>query len=70
MAGVHSLQHVECFLAAALADDDTVGSHAERILDEIALPYFAFAFHVGGACLEAANMQLLKLQFGCVLDRD
>src|SRR5579863_6938476 len=35
---VHRLQHVECFLATALADDDAIGPHTERILDQVALP--------------------------------
>ena len=29
-AGVHGLQHVQRFGAAALADDDAVGPHAQR----------------------------------------
>jgi hypothetical protein len=33
VAGVHRLQHVEGFLAAALAEDDAVGPHAQCVLD-------------------------------------
>jgi hypothetical protein len=37
MPRIHRLQHVECFLAAALPEDDAVRSHAQRILDQLAL---------------------------------
>ena len=70
MAGVHGLQHVEGFLAAALAEDDAVGPHAQRVLDQLALADFALAFDVGRPRLHAADMRLLQLQFGGVLDGD
>ena len=41
VAGVHGLQHVEGFLAAALAEDDAVGTHAQRVLHQLALADFA-----------------------------
>ena len=37
MASVHGLQHVERFGSANLTDDDTVGTHPERIAYQIAL---------------------------------
>ena len=70
MAGVHGLQHVEGLLAAALAEDDAVGPHAQRVLDEIALADFAVALDVGRARFHARDVRLLQLQFGGVLDGD
>ena len=70
MAGVHRLQHVEGFLAAALAEDDAVGTHAQRVLDEVALLQLAMALDVGRTRLHARDMRLLQLQFGGVLDGD
>ena len=70
MAGVHRLQHVERFLAAALADDDAVRPHTQRVLQQIAHRDLAGAFEVGGAGLEPHDMRLLQLQFGRVFDRD
>ena len=37
VAGVHRLKHVERFAGANLADDDPVGPHAQRVLDQVAL---------------------------------
>ena len=36
VAGVHRLQHVQRLGAAHLADDDPVGSHAQRVADQFA----------------------------------
>ena len=41
VAGVHGLQHVEGLAAADLADDDAVGSHAQRVADELPDPHLA-----------------------------
>ena len=70
VAGVHGLQHVEGFLAAALAEDDALGPHAQRVLDQLALADFALAFDVRRPRLHARDMRLLQLQFGGVLDGD
>ena len=69
VAGVHRLQHVDRFLAADLAEDDAVGPHAQRVLDEVAHGDLALALDVGGAGLEAHHVRLLQLQLGRVLDR-
>src|SRR5260221_10703225 len=37
VTGVHCLQHVEGFIATTLTDDDTVRTHAQCILDQLAL---------------------------------
>jgi hypothetical protein len=59
VAGVHGLEHVQRFTAAALADDDAVGPHAETVLHEVSLGDFALAFDVGGAGFEADDVRLL-----------
>src|SRR6478672_2624479 len=68
VTGVHRLQHVEGFFAAALAKDDAVGSHTERVFHQFALAYFALAFDVRWTGFHAADMWLLQLQLGGVLD--
>src|SRR6185312_9226280 len=70
VAGVHGLQHVEGLFAAALAEDDAVGAHAQRVLDELTLANFTFALNAWRASLHAPDMRLLQLQFGGVLDGD
>ena len=69
VAGVHRLQHVERFVAADLAEDDAVGAHAQRVLQQVAHRDLAGALEVGRAGLEPHDMRLLQLQFGGVLDR-
>jgi hypothetical protein len=69
VAGVHGLQHVDHFLAARLADDDAVGTHPERVPQTVALGDRALAFDVGRAAFHPAHMDLLKLKFRGVLDR-
>ena len=68
VAGVHRLQHVQRLGAADLTKDDAVGSHTQRVLDEIAHGDLALAFEVGRARLQAHDMRLLQLQLGRVLD--
>ena len=70
VAGVHGLQHVEGFLAAALAEDDALGPHTQRVLDQLALADFALAFEIGRPRLHARDVRLLQLQLGGVLDGD
>src|SRR5215207_2029223 len=52
VAGVHRLQHVERLTAAALADDDAVGTHAQRVFDQIPLGNQPLTFDVDGPGLE------------------
>src|SRR6266496_108175 len=68
MAGVHRLQHVQHLAAAALTDDDAVGTHTKRVLDEIARDHLALALDVRGTRLEAHDVALLQLQLRGVLD--
>jgi hypothetical protein len=55
---------------AALADDDPVGPHAQRVLDEVADRDRAAAFDVGRTRLEAHDVLLVEREFGRVFDRD
>ena len=70
VARVHRLEHVERLAAAALADDDAVGAHAERVLHEIADRVLAAALEVRRARLERDDVRLLELELGGVLDGD
>ena len=71
VAGVHRLDHASSVSAlAALADDDPVGPHTQRVLDEVGRRDGAASFDVGRASLQANDVILLKLQLGRVLDRD
>src|SRR3546814_19565078 len=69
MAGIHRLEHVERLAGAHLAHDDPVGAHAQRVLDQVALAYFAAPFDVWRARFKPRDMRLLQLQFGRILDR-
>jgi hypothetical protein len=70
VSGVHRLQHVYALAAAHLADDDAVGTHTQRVLDEIALRHFAAPFDVGRARFESDDVRLLQLQLRRVFNRD
>ena len=70
VAGVHRLQHVERFGPAALADHDAVGSHPQRVADQVAHADLARALGVGRAGLEAHDVVLRQAQLGRVLDSD
>ena len=70
VAGVHRLEHVERLGAADLAHDDAVGAHAQRVDHELALGDLAPALDAGRPRLEPADVLLLELELGRVLDRD
>ena len=70
VAGVHRLEHVERLAGADLADDDPVGPHAQRVLDQVALGDLALALDVRRPGLEPRDMLLLQLELGRILDRD
>src|SRR5206468_4108627 len=59
VAGVHGLEHVDGFVAAAFADDDAVGSHAEGVADEVAGGVLALALGVGGFGFQRDDVLLL-----------
>ena len=52
VARVHRLEHVECFGAARLTDDDPVGSHTQRVAHELADLDLARTLDVRRPCLE------------------
>ena len=70
VAGVHGLQHVERFGAAALADDDPVGPHTQGVRTRSRGRDRALAFDVRRPRFQPHDVVLLQLQFGRVLDRD
>ena len=70
VAGVHGLQHVQALAAAALADHDAVGAHAQRVAHQIADGDLALALDVGRPGLQPHHVVLLELQLGRVLDGD
>ena len=70
VAGVHGLEHVERGGVTDLADDDAVGAHAQRVLDEVADGDRALALDVGRAGLEAQHVVLVQPELGGVLDGD
>ncbi|OIQ68463.1 hypothetical protein GALL_499440 [mine drainage metagenome] len=69
MAGVHGLQHVDNFLAARFADDDAIRPHPQRVAQTVALRDGTLALDVGGAAFHAADVDLLKLKFSGVFNR-
>ena len=70
VAGVHRLEHVQGLAAAALADDDAVGPHAERVAHQVADGDRALALDVGRPRLQPDDVLLLELQLDGVLDGD
>ena len=71
MTGVHRLQHVQRLAAATLTDDDSLGPHSQRGLDQIANRDLAGAGGVRVTGLEADKVvDMLDLQLGGVLDGD
>ena len=69
-AGVHCLQHIQRFGAAALTDDDAVRTHAERRAYQLALIDAAFFVQVGRPRFEFHYVPLLQLQLGGIFDGD
>ena len=70
MAGIHRLQHVECFFTATLTDNDPVRTHAQCVFDQFSLTDLSFSFDIWRPGFHAADMRLLKLKFGGILDGD
>ena len=70
VAGVHRLQHVERGGVTDLTDDDAVGAHAQRVLDQVADRDRALALDVRRARLEPQHVVLAQLELGGVLDGD
>src|SRR5450759_4328322 len=70
VAGVHRLQHVKRLAATALTDDDALRAHAQGIDDQSLNGDLTFSVDVLWPCLEPADMLLVQLQLGRVLDGD
>src|SRR5438874_5285355 len=68
--GVHGLQHVQGLAAAALADDDPVGTHSQCVAHEIADLDDAFALDVRRPRLQPYDVCLTKLELRGVFDGD
>ena len=70
MTGIHGLQHIKRFFAPALAKDDSIRTHAERVSDQLTLTNFAFALDVRRSSFQSNDMRLLELKLGGVFNRD
>ena len=70
MAGVHGGEEVETFRATDFAENDTVRTHTQGVLDEIADGDGALALKVRGAGFEWQPVRLLQAQLGRVLDSE
>ena len=69
VAGVHGLQHVQRFGAAAFADDDPFGPHTQGVAHQVGGRDRALAFDVRRTRFQSHDVVLLQLQFGRVFDR-
>ena len=70
MTGIHSLQHVERLGGLDLADDDTVGPHAQRVAHQVANGDGARSLDICGTALKGDDVALLELKLSRVLDGD
>ncbi len=70
VAGVHGLEHVQRFRTAALADDDSFGTHTQGVAHQVGGGDRPLAFDVGRPGLQPHDVVLLQLQFRGVFDRD
>jgi hypothetical protein len=70
VTSIHRLHHVERFRAAALANDDAIGAHTQRIAEQVAGCDYSDAFHVGSARFEPHYMCAFKTQLGCIFNGD
>ena len=70
VTGVHRLEHVQRFTAAALTDDDAIGPHTQGVDHQLANRDATLAVDVGWTRLEPADVLLVELQLCGVFDRD
>jgi hypothetical protein len=64
MAGVHGLEHVERFPAAALANDDSIRPHPKGVLEQVAHSDLTFPLDIGRTRFEPYDVFLLELKLG------
>src|SRR5437899_10856494 len=72
MTGVHRVEQVESLAATNLADDNAIGRHAQRLVDEHLDGDGAFALGVGQPALERDAVRELapQVQLRLVFDGD
>ena len=68
MTGVHCLEHVESFSAAAFADDDSVWPHTESISNEVCGGDSTTALDIWWSGFEPEHVFLLQLEFCGIFD--
>src|SRR5204862_2105883 len=69
-ARVHGLEHVEGLATADLTDHDAVGSHTQRVPDEVANGDLTATFDVRGTGFHRQHVVLVELKLLGVLDGD
>ena len=67
---VHSLEHIESLSTTALTHNYAIGTHTQRVDDQIADGNPVVVAGLGVLCLEAPHMTLGELQLGGGLDGD
>ena len=70
MSGIHGLKHVQRLRAAALAHDDPVRTHPQRIDDKIADRDTPLSLHVRRTRLQTAEILMTEFQFRRILHRN
>ena len=68
VAGIHSLEHIECLGRATLSYHDSVWPHSQAVDHKVLNRDLTSTFDVGRAGLECYHVFLSQLQLGCVLD--
>src|SRR5881409_2008739 len=69
MASVHCLEHVDGFTAADFANHNSVGTHPQRVPDQVTLGNLALALDVRGPGLQSDDVRLLHLQLRRIFNR-
>src|SRR5688572_8875957 len=70
MPRIHRLEHIERLRTPDLADEDSIGAHAQRVPHEHSLRYLASTFRGRWACLKWYDMTLLQAELDRVFDCD
>jgi hypothetical protein len=70
VTGVHGLQHVNRFTRTDFTYNNAIGSHAQRIANEVPNGSFSGTFSICWSTFESQNMATREPKFGGVFDRD
>ncbi len=70
MSRVMGEHYLENFATAHFSDDDSVGSHAQRLSNEIAKSNRARALNVRLPALKRYDVRMINPQFRDILNRD